>query len=116
MPAHEGQAVRARAAGPDPVVPHLVVAREIALRVAPASGLLARYALREPRPGGTPGMRDGLAAAYPGISVAFGPHPVARADAWFAHRFAGFAGRPSRSTSFPPTAPGGAHDHTEEER
>ena len=43
----------------------------------------------DPGTGGTPGMTHSLAAAYLGISVAFGPHLVRRADAWFAHRFAG---------------------------
>ncbi|TQM78734.1 hypothetical protein FHX81_1012 [Saccharothrix saharensis] len=125
---------------------YLIVACEVAFWVVPASGLLARYALRRPRvggallvgvpvvdlvlvvacavdlrTGGTPGMTHSLAAAYPGISVAFGPYLVARAAAWFAHRFAGgprparpplgvssavtaiwLVGRPLRLTSFPP--------------
>ncbi|MFJ6671338.1 hypothetical protein ACIQMJ_09560 [Actinosynnema sp. NPDC091369] len=107
-------------AGDHPFVLYLIVACEIAFWVVLASGLLTRYALRRPglggallvgvpvvdlvlvvacavdlRAGGTPGMTHSLAAAYLGISVAFGPYLVARADAWFAHRFAG-GPRPAR--------------------
>jgi hypothetical protein len=203
--ADQVQVVREQAAGQDPFVLYLIVACEIAFWVVLASGLLARYALRMPRlggalllgvpvvdlvlvvacavdlrTGGTPGMTHSLAAAYLGISVAFGPYLVARADAWFAHRFAGgpppqrpprygrarqrhewsmwlrcltalaissaltlvmfliggpsaielwnfeiqlaavtavwFVGWPLRLTLFPPKAPVGADDHTEEER
>ena len=192
-------------AAQDPFVLYLIVACEIAFWVVLASGLLARYALRRPRlggallvgvpvvdlvlvvacaidlrTGGTPGMTHSLAAAYLGVSVAFGPYLVERADAWFAHRFAGgpkpprpprygrarqrhewamwlrclaalalssaltlvmfliggpstvelwnfeiqlaavtalwFVGWPLRLTLFPPKAPVGADDHTEEER
>ncbi|ROP35980.1 hypothetical protein [Saccharothrix texasensis] len=112
--------VLAQAAGQDPVVLYLIVACEIAFWVVLASGLLARYPLRKPRlggalllgvpvvdvvlvvacavdlrTGGTPGMTHSLAAAYLGVSLAFGPHLVRRADAWFAHRFAG-GPRPAR--------------------
>jgi hypothetical protein len=39
------------------------------------------------RAGGTPGATTGLAAAYLGVSVAFGPGIVARMDARLAHRW-----------------------------
>ncbi|MDU0291147.1 hypothetical protein [Saccharothrix longispora] len=112
--------VQAQGAGQDPFVLYLIVACEVAFWVVLASGLLARYALRMPRlgkalligvpvvdlvlvaacaidlrTGGTPGMTHSLAAVYLGISLAFGPYLVERADAWFAHRFAG-APRPPR--------------------
>jgi len=41
------------------------------------------------RGGATPDITDGLAAAYIGVSVAFGPSIIRRMDARFAHRFAG---------------------------
>lgn len=41
------------------------------------------------RGGGTADVTHGLAAAYIGVSVAFGPSIIARTDARFAHRFAG---------------------------
>jgi hypothetical protein len=39
------------------------------------------------RSGGTPDSTTGLAAAYIGVSVAFGPSIIQRTDARFAHRF-----------------------------
>lgn len=39
--------------------------------------------------GASPTFAHGLAAVYLGFSVGFGHHVVTRADAWFAHRFAG---------------------------
>ncbi|MFF1478249.1 hypothetical protein ACFVYD_11870 [Streptomyces sp. NPDC058301] len=39
--------------------------------------------------GAEPDWKHGLAAVYLGFSVAMGHHMVKRADAWFAHRFAG---------------------------
>ncbi len=41
------------------------------------------------RSGVTADETDGLAAAYIGVSVAFGPSMIRWADARFAHRFAG---------------------------
>jgi hypothetical protein len=41
------------------------------------------------RGGATADLTDGLAAAYIGVSVAFGPSIIHRMDARFAHRFAG---------------------------
>jgi hypothetical protein len=41
------------------------------------------------RGGAAPEITDGLAAAYIGVSVAFGPSIIRRIDARFAHRFAG---------------------------
>jgi hypothetical protein len=40
------------------------------------------------RSGASPDITDGLAAAYIGVSVAFGPSTLRRMDARFAHRFA----------------------------
>lgn len=40
------------------------------------------------RGGATPDITDGLAAAYIGVSIAFGPTIIRRMDARFAHRFA----------------------------
>ncbi|MDN5715608.1 MAG: hypothetical protein L0H31_10370 [Nocardioidaceae bacterium] len=45
--------------------------------------------------GSEPTSVHGLAAVYLGFSVGFGHYIVGRADAWFAHRFAG-GPRPSR--------------------
>jgi hypothetical protein len=39
------------------------------------------------RSGATPNITDGLAAAYIGVSVVFGPSIIRRKDARFAHRF-----------------------------
>jgi hypothetical protein len=100
--------------GQSPLVLSAVVACEIAFWVVLAAGLAARYLLRLPRlstvllicvplvdvalltvaiidlrTGGTAGLTHSLAGAYLGISVSFGPELVRRADARFAHRFAG---------------------------
>lgn len=45
--------------------------------------------------GSEPTSIHGLAAVYLGFSVGFGHHIINRADAWFAHRFAG-GPRPTR--------------------
>jgi hypothetical protein len=92
----------------------LIVGIEIAFWVLLASGLAARYMLLRRRlstvllasvplvdlvlliatvahfsSGGTAEAAHGLAAAYLGVSVAFGPSLIRWADARFAHRFAG---------------------------
>lgn len=92
----------------------LIVAAEIAFWVLLAAGLAARYLLRRRRlstvllagaplvdlvlltasaidlgRGGTATSAHGLAAAYIGFSVAFGPSVIRWADERFAHRFAG---------------------------
>jgi hypothetical protein len=92
----------------------LIVACEIAFWVVLAAGLAARYGLRRERlsaallvavpfvdlvllaatvadlaGGATAGAAHGLAAAYLGFSVAFGPSLVRWADVRVAHRFAG---------------------------
>lgn len=91
----------------------LIVACEIAFWIVLAAGLLARYAWRRERlstallvavplidlvllaatvadlaGGATAGFSHGLAAAYLGFSVAFGPSLVRWADVRVAHRFA----------------------------
>ncbi|NMM86631.1 hypothetical protein B2J88_20045 [Rhodococcus sp. SRB_17] len=93
---------------------HLIVACEIMFWVFIAAGLAARYLLRKPtlgaallicaplvdvvllvataldlRGGGQANFSHGLAAAYIGVSVAFGHSLVAWADAQFSYRFAG---------------------------
>lgn len=90
-----------------------IVGGEIAFWVLLAAGLAARYLLRrrrlstallvavplvdvvvlaatavDLRAGGTASTAHGLAAAYLGFSVAFGPSMVRWADQRFAHRFA----------------------------
>ncbi|MQY11292.1 hypothetical protein SRB5_14070 [Streptomyces sp. RB5] len=102
------------AQGGDTAMLSAVVACEVAFWGFLVTGLLARYALRARRlggalllgvpladaglvafcalhlaSGGTAGATHGLAAVYLGVSVTFGPVFVARADVWFAHRFAG---------------------------
>ena len=92
----------------------LIVACEIAFWVVLAGGLATRYLLDRRRAGAillacvplvdlvlltatvidlsrgaTAGFAHGLAAAYLGFSVAFGPSMVRWADQRFAHRFAG---------------------------
>jgi hypothetical protein len=92
----------------------LIVAAEIAFWVVLVAGLAARYLLRRRRlstillasvplvdlvllvatvahlaGGATADAAHGLAAAYLGVSIAFGPSLVRWADARFAHRFAG---------------------------
>ncbi|MDX3239184.1 hypothetical protein PV392_26565 [Streptomyces sp. ME03-5709C] len=92
----------------------LIVGCEIAFWVLLGTGLAVRYLLRRPRAGavllacvpladlvllaaaaadlregGTAGARHGLAAAYVGFSAGYGHFVVRRADARFAHRFAG---------------------------
>lgn len=92
----------------------IIVACEIGFWVVLGSGLVARYLLGRRRLGGvllalvplvdlvllvatvidlsggaTAGFTHGLAAAYLGFSVAFGPSLVRWADERFAHRFAG---------------------------
>src|SRR5918997_2357696 len=92
----------------------LIVACEIGFWVVLGAGLTARYLLGRRRLGGTllalvplvdlillvaavidlpggatAGFTHGLAAAYLGFSVAFGPSMVRWADERFAHRFAG---------------------------
>jgi hypothetical protein len=101
----------------------LIVACEIAFWVVLAGGLVARYglgrrrlgavllacvplvdvvllgaAMLDLRRGASADAAHGLAAAYLGFSVAFGPSLVRWADARFAHRFAGgpAPSRPSR--------------------
>ena len=91
-----------------------IIAAEIAFWLVLAAGLATRYLLRRPRLGAvllvaTPvidlallvatviDLRDsaeasaahGLAAAYIGVSIAFGPSMIRWADERFAHRFAG---------------------------
>jgi hypothetical protein len=91
-----------------------IVAAEIAFWLVLAAGLATRYLLRRPRLGAalllaTPiidlallaatvidlrsgaeaSAAHGLAAAYIGVSVAFGPSMIRWADERFAHRFAG---------------------------
>ena len=91
-----------------------IIAAEIAFWVVLAAGLATRYLLRRPRLGAvlliaTPlidlallvatvidlqrgaeaSSAHGLAAAYIGVSVAFGPSMIRWADERFAHRFAG---------------------------
>ncbi len=102
----------------------VIIAAEVAFWVLLAAGLLARYPLRRRRLGGVllasvplvdlvllgatvlhlgQGARaeaaHGLAAAYLGFSLAFGPSAVRWADERFAHRFAGGPApwRPPRS-------------------
>jgi hypothetical protein len=90
----------------------VIVACEIGFWVILLAGLVARYVLRRPglggalllcvplvdlvlitvsvidlRIGGTAGLMHSLAAVYLGLTVAFGPELVRRADDWFAHRF-----------------------------
>ena len=102
----------------------IVAACEIGFWVVLLCGLIARYPLRLPRlgaallacvplvdlvlliatvlhlrSGATADFTHGLAAAYIGFSLAFGHGLIRRADARFAHRFAG--GPP------PPAAPQG---------
>jgi hypothetical protein len=92
----------------------LIVACEIGFWVVLGAGLAARYLLGRRQLGGvllalvpfidlvllvatvidlsngaTAGFQHGLAAAYIGVSVAFGPSMVRWADQRFAHRFAG---------------------------
>jgi len=92
----------------------LIAACEIAFWVVLGAGLASRYLLRRRRVstvlllcvplvdlvllvatvidlsrGATAGFAHGLAAAYLGVSVAFGPSMVRWADQRFAHRFAG---------------------------
>ena len=92
----------------------LIVAAEIAFWLVLAAGLAARYVLRRERlstalllavplvdlvvlvgaavdlrAGGTAQWNHGLAAAYIGFSVAFGPGVIRWADVRFAHRIAG---------------------------
>ena len=92
----------------------LIIAAEVAFWVVLAAGLAARYLLRRPRlglvllalvplvdlvllvastidlsRGATAGFGHGLAAAYIGVSVAFGHSMIRWADERFAHRFAG---------------------------
>ncbi|ASR33654.1 hypothetical protein BAY61_00120 [Prauserella marina] len=97
-----------------------ILATEIAFWVLLLLGLCARYLLKLRRVstfllvsvpvvdlvlillvafdlsrGATPTTVHGLAAVYLGFSVGFGHYVITRADAWFAHRFAG-APRPVR--------------------
>ena len=92
----------------------IIVACEIGFWVVLGAGLVARYLLGRRRLGGvlltlvpfvdlvllvatvidlsngaTAGFQHGLAAAYIGFSVAFGPSMIRWADQRFAHRFAG---------------------------
>ena len=92
----------------------LIIACEIGFWIVLSGGLVARYLLRRPRlgaallicvplvdlvllaattvdlaRGATAGFGHGLAAAYIGVSVVFGPGMVRWADERFAHRFAG---------------------------
>jgi hypothetical protein len=92
----------------------IIVACEIGFWVVLGAGLVARYLLGRRRlgavllalvplvdlvllvatvidlsSGATAGFQHGLAAAYIGFSVAFGPSMVRWADQRFAHRFAG---------------------------
>ncbi|MEU3459679.1 hypothetical protein ABZ721_06925 [Streptomyces sp. NPDC006733] len=92
----------------------VIVACEIGFWLVLAAGLVLRYPLRRPkagavvlacvpvvdvvllvatvldlRGGATADWKHGLAAAYIGFSVAYGPSMVAWADGHFAHRFAG---------------------------
>lgn len=101
-----------QAAGQDPLILSFVLGAEIAFWVVLVAGLLARYAFRRRRlggillvcvplvdlvlvvvsildlvSGGTAGLTHSLAAVYLGVSVAFGPELVRRADARFAHRY-----------------------------
>jgi hypothetical protein len=91
----------------------VIAACEIGFWVFLLAGLAARYPLRLPRlglvllacvplvdvvllaatvldlrDGATAGFTHGLAAAYIGFSVGFGPGVIARMDARFAHRYA----------------------------
>jgi hypothetical protein len=97
-----------------PVLLAVIVGCEIAFWVVLVLGLAVRYLGRRPRlgaailvgvplvdlvllvvtvlhlrMGGTPDATTGLAAAYIGVSVAFGPSIIARMDARFAHRYGG---------------------------
>ena len=97
----------------DPLVA-VIVAGEVGFWVLLGAGLVARYLLRrrtagavllactplvdlvvlgatvlDLRGGGSASWSHGLAAAYLGVSVAFGPSLVRWADQRFAHRFAG---------------------------
>ena len=99
----------------------VIAGAEIAFWVVLASGLAARYLLQRRRlstvllasvplvdlvllaatvahlsTGATAEAAHGLAAAYLGVSLAFGPSLVRWADARFAHRFAG--GPPPRKS------------------
>lgn len=99
-------------AGHDPLILSFVLGGEIAFWVVLLAGLLARYAFRRRRlggilllcvplvdlvlvvvsivdlvSGGEASLTHSLAAAYLGVSVAFGPELVRRADARFAHRY-----------------------------
>jgi len=92
----------------------LIIACEVAFWLLLGAGLVARYPLRRPRlgaalllavpvvdlvllvasiidlrRGGTATFAHGLAAAYLGVSVAFGRSMMRWADERFAHRFAG---------------------------
>jgi hypothetical protein len=92
----------------------IIVACEIGFWVVLGAGLVARYLLGRRRlgavlltlvplvdlvllvatvidlsDGATAGFQHGLAAAYIGFSVAFGPSMIRWADQRFAHRFAG---------------------------
>lgn len=102
----------------------VIAACEIGFWVVLLAGLATRYLLRRRRLGGvllaavplvdlvllgatvldlrdgaTAGFAHGLAAAYLGFSVVFGPSMVRVADERFAHRFAGGPppGRPPRT-------------------
>lgn len=102
----------AEGGGQRPLILGVIIGCEIGFWVVLAVGLLARYALRKPtlstvllvcvplvdlvlvtvsivdlRTGGTAATTHSLAAAYLGVSVAFGPEMVRRADARFAHRY-----------------------------
>jgi hypothetical protein len=90
----------------------VIVGCEIAFWVLLVGGLAVRYLARRPRlgaailvcvplvdllllvvtvlhlrAGGTPDATTGLAAAYIGVSLAFGPSIIQRMDARFAHRY-----------------------------
>ncbi|RZS32458.1 hypothetical protein EV193_11292 [Herbihabitans rhizosphaerae] len=92
----------------------LIAICEVGFWVVLAAGLCARYLLRwrrtsnvllvstplldvvllvatvfDLRRGGEATAVHGIGAAYLGFSVAFGHSLIAKADAWFAHRFAG---------------------------
>ena len=92
----------------------VIVGCEVAFWILLLLGLAVRYLARRPRlgaallvcvplvdllllvvtvlylrSGGTPDVTTGLAAAYIGVSVAFGPGIIARMDARFAHHYGG---------------------------
>ncbi|MEO5874431.1 MAG: hypothetical protein ABIS86_06285 [Streptosporangiaceae bacterium] len=98
----------------------IIAACEVAFWVVLGLGLLVRYGLRRRGTsavllasvplidvvllavtvldlgrGATATVAHGLAAVYLGVSVAFGPQIIERADSWAAHRFDG-APRPGR--------------------